>query len=78
MLCSKCGTAEARNYHRWCRACHAGYMVDWRKAREAKAVRTARREGGETMKLKIIGLFERLEYRELNGVTAAEIVRCEA
>ena len=30
------------------------------------------------MKAKMITIFERLEYRELNGITAAEIVRTEA
>ena len=53
-------------------------MKGWRKQSRSKAVKMARREGAEAMKLKIIGLFDRLGYRELNGVTAAEIVRCEA
>lgn len=35
LMCAKCGTRPRKPAQRWCRACHAAYMREWRvKAHE--------------------------------------------
>lgn len=52
-------------------------MRQYRRTVIVAAVRKADREGSERMKRKVIGLFEALGFKELNGLTAAEIVRSQ-
>jgi hypothetical protein len=75
MVCRKCGLREAAAKHRWCPSCQNEYRKNYNRDVERRAVRIARREGGEAMRTRILELFEGIGYRELNGITAGEIVR---
>lgn len=50
-------------------------MRNYRKTTAVRAVRAARKDGERQMREKLTTIFELLGYRELNGVTAAQIVR---
>lgn len=50
-------------------------MREYRKLKRTRDVRAAARQGAEVFKLKVVEVFEGLQSNEMNGLTAAEIVR---
>lgn len=58
-----------------CRGCFSEYMRKYRKTTETQAVRRARKDGFEAMRMLAVAAFERIGTGELSGLTAAEIVR---
>jgi hypothetical protein len=74
MWCSKCRDAEAEEGQRWCPACQAAYMREYRRTTSTRAVRAARRDGAQKFKERAIREFQRLTDREMNGLTAAAIL----
>lgn len=75
MPCAKCGVGEAEEGQRWCAACQAAYMRDWRKTQRIRLERRHFLRGAEEMRARLASEFLRLEKRELNGNAAAEIVK---
>ncbi len=74
MKCSKGCGLEAVEGQRWCAPCRRAYQREYRRTVAVKAVRSAKREGAERFKLRVIQEFERIGEREMNGLTAAAIV----
>lgn len=73
--CSKCLKAEAAPRHRWCNGCQTAYRRENRETAGRRAQLQAARAGSEAMRNRVIETFDRLADREMNGRTAAEIVR---
>ncbi len=76
-LCSKCTHHPAKSGQRWCKSCHAEYMRTNRRTLGKLKVAKAEREASDVMRERVIDLFEKLGERELNGRTAAELVRSQ-
>jgi hypothetical protein len=54
---------------------HAEYMRKWRKLKIQLAVKQARKQGQEDLRITIIRLFRsKLADEEMNGLTAARII----
>jgi len=77
LLCSKCRELDAAARHRWCLPCQAEYRREHRRTVTTLVERKAFHAGEQAMKARIIELFAGLDWRELNGLTAAEIVRTQ-
>ncbi len=76
-LCSKCSAEPAKKGQRWGKKCHAEYMRTNRDAMGKLKRAKAEREASDAMRQQVIMLFERIGERELNGRTAAELVRSQ-
>ncbi len=74
-LCSKCGVEPAKPGQSYGKKCHAEYMQGNRKGTQARAAMRNAALGAEDFRGKAVMTFERIADREMNGRTAAEIVR---
>lgn len=74
-LCTKCGVEPRRPGQQWCRSCAAAYMRGFRRLHKARLILQCNREGGRIALETVQKRFAAMGLRELNGVTAAEIVR---
>lgn len=74
VLCSTCKIVEAKEGQRVCSGCHAGYMRSYRRTIATRAIRAAKREGGEKFKAQAVRLFQGILDREMNGLTVAAII----
>jgi hypothetical protein len=60
---------------RWCRQCKSEYEKANRKRRHQRAVDGAYRRGFEALKADLTMVFLRIGKAEMNGYSAAEIVK---
>lgn len=74
MSCGKCGTAEREEGQRWCPACQAEYMRQYRRLTRAREVRAARLAGAEEFRAAAVAAFRRLGESGTNGYAVARIL----
>lgn len=73
--CSRCKGAEPEPGQRYCAACQAAYMRDYRKTKRTREVREAMKLGHEQCRQRLIAVFRGIGDRYMNGFAAAEIIR---
>ena len=79
-LCGKCKARPVRgNGQRWCKECHRVYMRENSRPQVATRVEMLRRQefarGVEALRSAVIERFTVLGRAEMNGLTAAEIIK---
>lgn len=75
-ICSNCKTGVLKEGHTRCNACMAEYMREYRELTKARLIQRYRREGADAMRVLIVQILEeRIGVLELDGHTAAQIIR---
>ena len=75
-LCGQCKTQESRDGQWTCKGCHAQYQKNFRVRSMQNVQDRAFRRGYEAFRSAAVARFNELPARaEMNGLTAAEIVR---
>jgi len=75
MTCSKCHEREKQPKHAWCRQCLSAYEKANRALRRERELKTAFCRGFEALKADLTTVFLRIGRAEMNGYSAAEIVK---
>lgn len=77
LRCCRCGAEnETVNKHnRRCAVCQRSYQREWERLSKQRTVRAGFNMGVVEARDRIAAEFDRLGDREMNGVTAAKIVR---
>lgn len=74
MKCSRCEN-EAVPGQGYCHRCHAAYARDYRRTSRVRMQQRSYSEGVTATRRTLSEVFQKLGLNQLNGVTAAEVVR---
>ena len=74
-LCSTCRNSASRPGQRTCKECHKEYMREWNPQNRKTVEAMAFVRGAKAMRERLEIHFTNILRGEMNGLTAAEIVR---